>query len=262
MKRYLPCASCQRGAMRITKSNQNDARGLAEMARTGWYREAAVKGRRAGKPLRCWRGQYQERSSFAERSGRALPLPGVVDHTFRFGRSNRTGQGTAARKYVANPVLQRAWRRPCAPVGRTGPCRALFRAPTQTAHLIVEVSPQIHQLGSRRLSFVVTIDDPRRFRHSADLRAYVGLTPRRHQSGATDRTGSIAKRGDHQIRTYLFEAANVLLTALKRSAASRPNASAPKKRRLPSRAKWLSSPCHLNRRHRVPGRDAHRMNQS
>ncbi|MDI2076060.1 transposase [Bradyrhizobium sp. Mp27] len=31
-------------SMRINKSDQNDARGLAEMARMGWYREAAVKG--------------------------------------------------------------------------------------------------------------------------------------------------------------------------------------------------------------------------
>lgn len=42
-------------SMRINKSDQNDAKGLAEMARMGWYREAAVKGRRTGKPVRCWR---------------------------------------------------------------------------------------------------------------------------------------------------------------------------------------------------------------
>ncbi|WP_335622039.1 IS110 family transposase [Bradyrhizobium icense] len=31
-------------SMRINKSDQTDAMGLAEMARMGWYREAAVKG--------------------------------------------------------------------------------------------------------------------------------------------------------------------------------------------------------------------------
>ncbi|WP_349253661.1 transposase [Bradyrhizobium sp. CB82] len=31
-------------SMCINKSDQNDAKGLAEMARMGWYREAAVKG--------------------------------------------------------------------------------------------------------------------------------------------------------------------------------------------------------------------------
>lgn len=54
------------------------------------------------------------------------------------------------------------------------------------------------------LSFVVTIDDPTRFRYSADVGAYLGLTPRRYQSGEMDRTGRISKRGNHQMRTYLF----------------------------------------------------------
>ncbi|WP_210332122.1 IS110 family transposase, partial [Bradyrhizobium campsiandrae] len=69
------------------------------------------------------------------------------------------------------------------------------------------------------LSFVTTIDDPTRFRHSADVGAYLGLTPRRYQSGEIDRSGRISKRGNHQVRTYLFEAANVLLTVVRRGSA-------------------------------------------
>lgn len=69
------------------------------------------------------------------------------------------------------------------------------------------------------LAYVVTIDDPTRFRHSADVGAYLGLTPRRHQSGEIDRAGRISKRGDHQVLTYLFEAANVLLTVVRRGSA-------------------------------------------
>jgi len=69
------------------------------------------------------------------------------------------------------------------------------------------------------LAFVVTIDNPARFRHSADVGAYLGLTPRRYQSGEIDRTGRISKRGNHQARTYLFEAANVLLTVVRQGSA-------------------------------------------
>ncbi|WP_335622045.1 IS110 family transposase [Bradyrhizobium icense] len=50
------------------------------------------------------------------------------------------------------------------------------------------------------LAFVVTIDNPARFRHSTDVGAYLGLTPRRYQSGEIDRTGRISKRGNHQVR--------------------------------------------------------------
>jgi transposase len=41
---------------------------------------------------------------------------------------------------------------------------------------------------------------------------YVGLTSRRHASGEVDWTGRISKCGDTMLRSYLFEAAGVLLT--------------------------------------------------
>jgi transposase len=42
--------------------------------------------------------------------------------------------------------------------------------------------------------------------------AYLGLTPRRYQSGEVDHAGRISKCGDGLTRTYLFEAAGTLLT--------------------------------------------------
>ena len=61
-------------------------------------------------------------------------------------------------------------------------------------------------------AFLATVDDPERFRRSSSVGAYFGLTPRRCQSGDIDYTGRISKRGDGLMRSYLFEAANVLLT--------------------------------------------------
>lgn len=66
------------------------------------------------------------------------------------------------------------------------------------------------------LAFVSTIDDPNRFKRASDVGAYLGLTPRRYQSGELDRTGRISKRGDRLTRYYLFEAANVLLNVVRR----------------------------------------------
>ena len=51
-----------------------------------------------------------------------------------------------------------------------------------------------------------------RFRRSRSVGAYFGLTPRRHASGEVDWTGRISKCGDAMVRSYLFEAAGVLLT--------------------------------------------------
>jgi len=60
------------------------------------------------------------------------------------------------------------------------------------------------------LAFAAAIDDPSRFRRSRDVDAYLGLAPRRYQSGEIDDTGSISKRGDVRVRTLLDEAANVM----------------------------------------------------
>ena len=61
------------------------------------------------------------------------------------------------------------------------------------------------------LAFVATIEDPARFGRSSSVGAYLGLTPRRYQSGDVDRAGRILRCGDAMLRSYLFEAANALL---------------------------------------------------
>ena len=62
------------------------------------------------------------------------------------------------------------------------------------------------------LAFLTAIDDPSRFQRSRSVGAYIGLTPRRYASGEVDGMGRISKCGDRMLRTYLFEAAGVLLT--------------------------------------------------
>ncbi len=40
------------------------------------------------------------------------------------------------------------------------------------------------------LAYTTTIEDPTRFKRSSSVAAYLGLTPRRYQSGEMDRTRS------------------------------------------------------------------------
>jgi len=61
------------------------------------------------------------------------------------------------------------------------------------------------------MTFRSAIDDPSRFRSSCAVGAFLGLTPKRYQSGETDRVGAISKAGDPAARVALFEAAHVLL---------------------------------------------------
>jgi transposase len=61
--------------------------------------------------------------------------------------------------------------------------------------------------------FKTAIDDPRRFRHSKTVGAYLGLTSRRWPSGASiDVQGDISQAGDGEVRHPLYEAANIMLT--------------------------------------------------
>ncbi|WP_292415111.1 transposase [Mesorhizobium sp.] len=62
------------------------------------------------------------------------------------------------------------------------------------------------------LSVASTYGDASRFRRSSSAGAYLGLTPRRYESGDVSRNGHVSKRGDRLTRTHLYEAANVILT--------------------------------------------------
>jgi transposase len=62
------------------------------------------------------------------------------------------------------------------------------------------------------LTYRSAVDDPSRFGKSRTVGAYFGLTPKKYQSGETDRDGGVSKVGDAMVRTALFEAAHIMLT--------------------------------------------------
>src|SRR4051794_11313707 len=64
--------------------------------------------------------------------------------------------------------------------------------------------------------YVSTVENPSRFSRSRAVGAHLGLTPRRYQSGETDRSGHISRCGDGLARTLLYEAATVILHRVKR----------------------------------------------
>ena len=53
--------------------------------------------------------------------------------------------------------------------------------------------------------------NPGRFAHSRDVPAYLGLTPRRHQSGSVEQQRRISKAGNKQLRSLLVQWAQYLL---------------------------------------------------
>jgi transposase len=61
------------------------------------------------------------------------------------------------------------------------------------------------------LCFALTIGDPLRFKDARAVGAYVGLVPRRDQSGAKDPQLRISKAGDPMLRTLLVQCAHYIL---------------------------------------------------
>jgi transposase len=61
------------------------------------------------------------------------------------------------------------------------------------------------------LTYRATVDVPSRFRNARAVGAAFGLTPSKHQSGESDRTGGISRCGDEMMRAMLYEAAQILL---------------------------------------------------
>lgn len=66
------------------------------------------------------------------------------------------------------------------------------------------------------LTFRHTIGDLSRISSATSVGAYLGLTPRRKQSGETDTVGQVSRWGDRLLRAYLFEAPSVLLHRTRR----------------------------------------------
>jgi transposase len=66
------------------------------------------------------------------------------------------------------------------------------------------------------LAFSATIDIPARFKNSKAVGPSLGLTPRLHQSGESCRIGGVSLCGDAMMRSLLYEAAQVMMTRVKK----------------------------------------------
>jgi transposase len=206
-------------SVRPNKSDPGDARGLAEMVRVGWFRAVQVKSLNSHER----KALLISRSHFVEMRVR-------IDNQLR-GILKTFGLviGACGRGQVGRRASELAKERP--EVDRVVTATAAVR--DSVTEQIAALDRVIRQLAKgdetmRRLmtvpgvgpvvslAFLATIDDPERFSRARDVGAYLGLTPKRYQSGELDLAGRISKCGDGFMRTCLYEAAGVLLTKVQR----------------------------------------------
>lgn len=206
-------------SVRMNKSDPNDPRGLAELVRVGWYREVQVKSERS----------QAIRSVLVARSR----LVGIRRDIENQVRSMLKEDGLLFGRAIGSKFRQHAVEL----TGEAHPLRPVID-PLLTIHQHVcaeqrKIDDEVRRLAkadeTRRrwmtvpgvgvvtaLTFRHTIDDPSRFSTATRVGAYLGLTPRRRQSGETDLNGHVSRWGDRLLRTYLYEAASVLLHRTKK----------------------------------------------
>ncbi len=206
-------------SLRLNKTDRNDALGIAELVRVGWCREARVKSLASHRVrgLLSVRGQLTRIRRDLENQVRGI----VRTFGVLVGKGSGAALARRTRRLVADDVALAAIVEPLLVVHATvlaelAELEAVVRDMArgdETCRRLMTV-PGVGPITA--LTFMVTIDDAARFASSADVGAYLGLTPRRHQSGEVDRGGRISKCGDATLRALLYDAAHVLLSRVKR----------------------------------------------
>lgn len=197
------------------KTDKKDARGIAQLMRLGWFRPVHCKSLPAQeiRAVLTARKILQSKLHDIDLSlrgilrGFGLKVGKTTPRTFaarvrELVEGHATLEGIAASLLKAHDVLASEL------AGFNRRLRAMARDHGDARRLMT--MPGVGVLVS--LTFVAAIDVPGRFRSSRAVGPHFGLTPKRYQSGETDRSGHISKVGDAGVRTALYEAANVILT--------------------------------------------------
>lgn len=200
--------------MQINKSDRNDAAGIARMMQCGWYKEVCVKDldSHATKALPVSRALLVKIKRDIENQIRGLlkNLGLVVGRAKMNVFAVRAAQLAEERSELFAAVDPLLKAREAAEQQMRTLTKVLRLARNNAQVRRFMTAPGVGPVTA--LCFLATIDDPARFKRSRSVGAYAGLTTRRYASGEIDWTGRISKCGDKMLRSYLYEAANVLLT--------------------------------------------------
>jgi transposase len=197
------------------KSDRNDARGIAQLMRLGWFRPVHCKSMNAQetRAILTARKLVQSKLRDVENSLRGI----LRGFGLKVGKTTERKFAERIKELVADhPHLQRT---ADALLTVREVLRSEFAAFQKQTRNIARSDLRTRLLMSTpavgpivALTYASAIDDPTRFKSSKQAGAHFGLTPKKHQSGETDYTGRISKIGDGSVRTALYEAAHIMLT--------------------------------------------------
>jgi len=197
------------------KSDRNDARGIAQLMRLGWFRPVHCKsmGAQETRAVLTARKLIQSKLRDVENSLRGI----LRGFGLKVGKTTARSFAARIRDLVAGhsslETIAEALLAVHAVLLRE------FNALEKRVRTMARSSPQAKLLMTTpavgpivALTYASAIDDPGRFKSSKAAGPHFGLTPRKYQSGQTDITGRISKIGDASVREALYQAAHVMLT--------------------------------------------------
>lgn len=201
-------------AMR-NKTDKTDARGIANVLRSGWFNPVHMKSREA----HAVRALLSSRKAVQRK---CIDLANEVRGLFRvFGlrlpsRIDQASFDERVRPIIeADPDLSQALlplldaRAMLYSAYRELDRRVKRAASHDEICMRFMAIPGVGPIAA--LTFRAAVDDPARFTSSRTVAAHFGLTPRRYQSGEVDNPGRISKAGDRDVRSRLYAAANAMM---------------------------------------------------
>jgi len=202
------------------KTDRNDARGLAQIVRTGWYKAVHVKSH-ASQKLRVLlnnrRCLLDKRMDVENQIRGTLKVFGMKVRAIKvFGMKVRAiktrhfedrvrellGSDAELEAYIV-PLLD-ARRYLQEQVARLEKMLIASAKQDAVCRRLMTI-PGVGVLTA--LLYKSSIDQPERFRKSKDVGAALGLTPRKYASGEVNYDGHINKAGDKMLRHHRYEAA-------------------------------------------------------
>ena len=197
------------------KSDRNDARGIAQLMRLGWFRPVHCKSMEAQevRAVLTARKLVQTKLLDVENSLRGI----LRGFGLKVGRTTKRSFAGRIEELVAgHPSLEGIG---AALLSVRAVLLREFNAFEKQVRLMARADPKARLLMSTpavgpivALTYASAIDDPARFKSSKHAGPHFGLTPRKYQSGETDRSGRISKIGDAAVREALYQSAHIIVT--------------------------------------------------
>lgn len=203
----------------VNKTDRNDARGIAQMMRVNLYRPVHVKTLASQKRRALLRARklLQEKAISIENDIRGLlrnfgRKVGVVGAARFEARIRDLAEGMPDLEEIIDVLL--AARRKLRDSFSRLHGKVLEIAGNDVACRRLMTIPGVGPVTA--LAFISTIDIPARFRSSRSVGPALGLTPVLKQSGESRRVGRVSLCGDGMMRGLLYEAAQAMLTRVKK----------------------------------------------